>query len=366
MPRFHVVPSAAALVLAAALAAAGSAFAQGQATSVVDRSPNMVSGWLSDPGTIQFNFLHRFTESGPPEHQIDNIPTFIVAGGLPWRTTAGFAYSTSSDVAPGRPNEWEFFGRVVPFARGNGVADVSLQVGYNLGAASTDAELGLGRSFGPLRLLAAGRAFSNAYRAGEGRTAVAGGVSLRLARYLAVSGDAGTLLDRRADERMAWSAGFQLGIPTTPHSLSVHATNAHTGTLEGLSRGTPRTRYGFEYTVPITLTRYIPALRPRSTTVATGAAAGPAGAAVVASGDTAVVDMRQLAYEPGRIEVKAGTVVVFTNNAPLQHSVVADDGSFDSGLIDVGKRWARTFARPGTYSYYCTPHPFMKGVVVVR
>ena len=36
----------------------------------------MVNGWLSEPATIQFNFLHRFTESGAPEHQISNSPTF--------------------------------------------------------------------------------------------------------------------------------------------------------------------------------------------------------------------------------------------------------------------------------------------------
>ena len=85
--------------------------------SVIERSPNMFTSWVIDPGTVQFNFLHRFTESGAPQHQIDNIPTFFVAAGLPWRTTAGFAYSTSSEIAPGRPNEWEFFGRVAPFTR---------------------------------------------------------------------------------------------------------------------------------------------------------------------------------------------------------------------------------------------------------
>jgi plastocyanin len=362
MSRPEAVPLGAAVLIVATVAA-GAASAQSQATSVLDRSPNMLSSWLTTPGTVQFNFLHRFTESGAPEHQINNVPTFVVAGGLPWRTTAGFVYSTSSDVAPGRPNEWEFFGRAVPLARDNGVADVSLQVGYNLGAASTDAELGLARSLGPLRLIAAGRAFSNAYRAGEAREALAGGASLRLGRWVAVSGDAGTLLDRRDGERMAWSAGLQLGVAGTPHTLSLHATNALTGTLEGVSRGTPRTRYGFEYTVPITLARYIPALRPRTTTtVAEGAAAAPA----AMSGDTARVDMRQLAYEPARIVVKAGTVVVFVNDAPLPHTVTADDTSWDSGTIDTGKRWARTFSTVGTYPFHCEPHPFMKGVVVVR
>jgi plastocyanin len=379
MPRPLVVP-----LITAALLSAPSALvaAQAPASSVIERTPNMVNGWLSDPATVQFNFLHRFTESGAPEHQISNVPTFLVAGGLPFRTTAGFLYSTSSVVVPGRPNEWEFFGRVMPLKRDNPIADVSLHLGYNVGAASTDAELGLGRRVGPLRLLAAGRTFSNAFRAGERRQAVAGGVNLRVLRHLALAGDVGTMLERREDERLAWSAGIQMGIPTTPHSFSIHASNSVTGTLQGVSNGTSRTRYGFEYTVPITLARYFPSMRPSPTaptvasrqstdggghaTTSAGTSTSGASGASGAGGDTVVVDMKQLAYEPARIEVKRGTIVLFTNNAPLPHTVSADDKSFDSGIIDIGKRWAHAFAVAGSYPFHCTPHPFMKGLVVVK
>src|SRR2546423_1002155 len=104
MSRTAAALSISALLLALPLASVGGQNPQG---SVLTRSPNMLTNWVSDPWTVQFNFLHRFTESGPPEHQISNRPTFVVAAGLPARTTAGFAYSTSSDVAPGRPNEWE-------------------------------------------------------------------------------------------------------------------------------------------------------------------------------------------------------------------------------------------------------------------
>jgi plastocyanin len=76
--------------------------------------------------------------------------------------------------------------------------------------------------------------------------------------------------------------------------------------------------------------------------------------------------MRQLEYTPTRIEVAVGTTVVWTNDSPLAHTVTADDSGFDSGLIDVGKRWSYTFTAAGTFPFHCTPHPFMKGVVVVR
>lgn len=366
MPILHLASTVLALLLAAPAVAGAQSPAPAGGGSTLDRTPNLATGWLGEPGTIHFNFFHRFTESGPPEHQVSNSPTFVVAGGLPWRTTAGFAYATSSAVAPGRPNEWELFGRVMPLARGNAIADLSLQAGYNVGATSTDVELALARSVGPARLFAAGRAFSNAFRAGDGRTAVAGGISLRLTRLVAVAGDVATLLDRRDDERIAWGAGLQLGIPNTPHSLSIHATNVLTMTLQGVSSGVARTRYGFEYTVPIALARYIPALRSEAPAVATGRAESAAGAPVTTTGDTVRVYMRQLAYEPARVEVRPGTTVVWTNDAPLAHTVTADSGGFNSGTIEVSKQWTHTFDRPGSYPYHCEPHPFMKGVVVVR
>src|SRR4051812_24656346 len=112
MPRSAVAASLAGVLLIAA--SSTPVRSQLPSGSVVSRTPNLFNVWVPDPGTVQFNFLHRFTESGAPEHQISNSPTFFVAAGLPGRSTAGFAYSTSSDVAPGRPNEWEFFGRVMP------------------------------------------------------------------------------------------------------------------------------------------------------------------------------------------------------------------------------------------------------------
>ena len=76
--------------------------------------------------------------------------------------------------------------------------------------------------------------------------------------------------------------------------------------------------------------------------------------------------MQDFLFRPGRLEISAGTTVVWTNQGQEVHTVTAPDGSFDSGDIEPGERRSITFSRPGTYSYHCTPHPFMKGVVVVR
>jgi len=76
--------------------------------------------------------------------------------------------------------------------------------------------------------------------------------------------------------------------------------------------------------------------------------------------------MKNLTFIPRRLEIVAGTTVAWKNDDPLDHTVVAEDRSFDSGLIRSGATWHRTFNRPGTYQLTCTPHPFMKVTVVVK
>lgn len=345
--------------------------AAGQST--LERSPNLSGGWTGPSGTLQFNFLHRFSASGPPQRKVTSAPTFLVALGLPGRTLLGFQYATNSQLVASYPNEWEYFGRFAPFLQDAGApVDVGLQAGYNLAAQSVDGEVSLARRVGPVRLLAAGRAFSNAFDSGEARFAVGAGASIRVSRWVAVAGDVVSLLDRSADEDPTWSAALQLQIPYTPHTLSLQATNVNTATLQGSSRGTGTVRYGFEFTIPITLGRYFGrGASPVASAPQAGAAGDSADGAKAAAGDTApgpefAASIQQLAYAPARIEVSAGTTIVWTNRDPVPHTVTAEDGRWDSGLIQPGATWRRTFDRPGTYPFLCTPHPFMKGVVVVR
>ena len=68
--------------------------------------------------------------------------------------------------------------------------------------------------------------------------------------------------------------------------------------------------------------------------------------------------------------------VVWTNNDITSHTVTNDDyvdrvnGPFDSveqmgSLIVPSETFEFTFTAEGEYSYYCTPHPFMRGVVEI-
>jgi plastocyanin len=356
----------------AALAAALALPATAGAQSLLDRPPNLSGNWVGNRGTLYFNFLHRFSASDAPVRKVSNVPTFTVSAGLGMRSMVGFHYATNSALAPAYPNEWEFWARHQLFSQDNGgPVDLGGQVAYNLAAEGVDGEVSLARRFGGVRIVTAARVLSDAVEAGETRFALAGGGTLRLNRYFALAGDVATLMNREEGEEMAWSAGLHLAIPHTPHTLSLHAANTNAYTLQGLSRGEDFVRYGFEFTIPLTLARWF---GPGASGAPHGGAipAPPPGAPAdatpsnVATGPVTRAGMRGMAFTPARIEIDKGGTVEWTNNDPLAHTVTAADGSFDSGMIQPGARWSRTFTESGTYDFNCTPHPFMKGVVIVR
>lgn len=312
--------------------------------SLLERTPNVSSGWVGTPGTAYFNFLHRFTNSGPPERQVTNYPTFLL-GYTPFRNSLiGINYSTRSDVAPRFPNEYEAF---VRYARGF----ASLQAGYNNAAESVDGAATLEYAFGRLRVIGTARAMSNGYAADTARFAVGGGALLRASRWVAIGGDVVQLLDARDHEKTSWSAALQLAIPYTPHTLSLHAANTSTATLQGSSRGLDDVRYGFEFTIPVTLARYFGGTRVATDTgIAT---------------DSALVEMQAMQFRPGAVRVRTGGVVTWQNRDVLGHTVTAPDGSWTSPLIEGGQTYRRVFSVPGTYHITCTPHPTMRMIVEV-
>jgi plastocyanin len=186
---------------------------------------------------------------------------------------------------------------------------------------------------------------------------VAGGLVFRLSKYISVAGDVASLTDRPDNEDVAWGAGINLAIPRTPHTLSLHASNVNNVSLQSASRGSGTTRYGFEFTIPLTLSRYFGGGGKR------GGGQADTAAATGATMAAAVIDF---GFQPARLEVAAGTTVTWTNRGQVAHTVTANDRSFDTGDIESGEKGSITFSRPGTYPYHCTPHPFMKGVIVVK
>ena len=104
-------------------------------------------------------------------------------------------------------------------------------------------------------------------------------------------------------------------------------------------------------TVP-QLTEETPASTPPPTPAAT-----PAVIEVVIEGNT---------YKPVEIKVSMGSTVIWYNRDAVIHTVTARDRTFDSGSLRRNDTFSYTFHEAGTFEYYCIPHPYMIGKVIVE
>ena len=78
------------------------------------------------------------------------------------------------------------------------------------------------------------------------------------------------------------------------------------------------------------------------------------------------VSIKNFAFSIGSLNVNSGTTVTWTNNDAANHTVTADDNSFNSGNIAPGKTYSKTFTSSGTFAYHCNIHPGMQATVVVK
>ncbi|MFB3764781.1 MAG: cupredoxin domain-containing protein [Methanotrichaceae archaeon] len=119
---------------------------------------------------------------------------------------------------------------------------------------------------------------------------------------------------------------------------------------------------------PTTMTgRFI--VQPSKTgpqSAATTSAAQNTGAAATASAQMKTpINIKDFAFDPSTVTVQAGTSVTWINLDTVPHTVTSTNGTFDSGILRPGRMFNYTFNDPGTYNYYCTIHPYMKGQVIV-
>jgi plastocyanin/uncharacterized membrane protein YozB (DUF420 family) len=82
-----------------------------------------------------------------------------------------------------------------------------------------------------------------------------------------------------------------------------------------------------------------------------------------------IVKITNFSFDPKEITVKPGTTVEWINQTG-KHSVVADEGNFDSDILEPDGRFERKYDKLGTFPYYCALHgdkggKEMSGVVKV-
>src|SRR5437764_14958118 len=84
------------------------------------------------------------------------------------------------------------------------------------------------------------------------------------------------------------------------------------------------------------------------------AIASPSAAPAVESARVSMVDndpdLTTWHFDPAEITVPPGGTVVWVNQGKEDHTVTADDGSFDSGYKTRGTSFQRAFLRPGRYA----------------
>ena len=79
------------------------------------------------------------------------------------------------------------------------------------------------------------------------------------------------------------------------------------------------------------------------------------------------VTIDNFSFAPTTVTVPAGAEVTWVNHDDIPHTVVSDDKStFKSRPLDTDERFSFTFAKPGTYTYFCSIHPKMTAKVVVQ
>jgi plastocyanin len=330
------------------------------AQSLMYRSPNLGGTWVPDPGVVQFDFVHRFHVFGAPSHAVSNYPTFTLATGVAKNVGLGAVFGTKSMAGIGRgansSNETQLFARWRAWGAPEGSAGlhVSITPAYNLLAKSVDGELAVDWTAGPLTLEGAARYAQKPLGATGSRAALGGGFVARVNRYVAVSADVGAF--QGLSVLAAWSAGVQIVIPGSPHTFAFEMSNAATNSIQGNSIGLGQRLYGFEFTIPFRLKRFGQLFHPAPAV----AAQAPAGSTIGAD-----VTVRGFHFLADTITISAGQAVRWTNTDPIAHTITFDNGE-SSPLIPQDGGYARRFDQPGTYTYHCTPHPYMKGVVVVK
>ena len=77
------------------------------------------------------------------------------------------------------------------------------------------------------------------------------------------------------------------------------------------------------------------------------------------------VSIEDFYFEPPDAAIAPGDKITWINEGSAPHTVTADDGLFDSGVLNPGDTYTATFLGSGTVTYHCTIHPNMVGSVTV-
>jgi plastocyanin len=93
---------------------------------------------------------------------------------------------------------------------------------------------------------------------------------------------------------------------------------------------------------------------------------GGGGGDAAEQGEEDEVYAKDFAFSPKTLTVEKGATVTFENQDGTAHTFTGDDGSFDAGTVEPGKKATHTFDEAGSFSFHCEIHPSMKGTIEVE
>jgi len=82
--------------------------------------------------------------------------------------------------------------------------------------------------------------------------------------------------------------------------------------------------------------------------------------------ETHTVTIENMVFNPPELTVNKGDTVIWINKDFFPHTVTAENGSYDSKPINVGKKWKYVAKRTGTSEYKCSLHPTMHGRLIIK
>jgi plastocyanin len=81
---------------------------------------------------------------------------------------------------------------------------------------------------------------------------------------------------------------------------------------------------------------------------------------------TATVRIANFTFTQQTLNVRPGTTVTWVNDDDIPHTVVSKTLLFKSKVLDTGDRFSFTFAKAGQFGYFCSLHPHMTGMIIVK
>lgn len=78
------------------------------------------------------------------------------------------------------------------------------------------------------------------------------------------------------------------------------------------------------------------------------------------------IKIDNFSFAPTTLKVRVGTQITWTNRDDIPHTVVEDNKTFKSRVLDTDEKFTFIPTKAGTYQYYCSIHPKMTAKVVVQ